>query len=128
MSERVVITGMGAVTPLGLGVEALWSGVLAGRSAVGPITRFDTSALATRIAAEVKDFDPGAHFDRKEARRMERFVQFALLAPARRWPMRVWRWALPRARGPGSSSAPASAAWASSSSRPRCWRPRGHAG
>lgn len=80
MSERVVITGMGAVTPLGLGVEALWSGVLAGRSAVGPITRFDASGLATRIAAEVKDFDPGAHFDRKEARRMERFVQFALLA------------------------------------------------
>lgn len=80
MSERIVVTGMGAVTPLGLGVEALWSGVLAGRSAVGPITRFDASALATRIAAEVRGFDPADHFDRKEARRMERFAQFAIVA------------------------------------------------
>ncbi len=80
MGERVVVTGMGAVTPLGLGVQALWAGVLGGRSAVGPITRFDASALATRIAAEVRDVDPSAHFDHKEARRMEPFVQYAVIA------------------------------------------------
>ena len=80
MSEPIVVTGMGAVTPLGMGVEALWAGVVAGRSAVGPITQFDASALATRIAAEVHGFDPADHFDRKEARRMERFAQFAVVA------------------------------------------------
>ncbi len=80
MAEPVVITGMGAVTPLGLGVRALWRGVVEGRSAVGPITRFDASGLATRIAAEVHDFDATAHFDRKDARRLEPFVQFATVA------------------------------------------------
>ncbi|HPL30910.1 MAG TPA: beta-ketoacyl synthase N-terminal-like domain-containing protein, partial [Anaerolineae bacterium] len=80
MFEPIVITGMGAVTPLGLGVQALWQGVLAGRSAVGPITRFDAAALATRIAAEVHDVDPLAHFDRKDARRLEPFVQYAVIA------------------------------------------------
>ncbi len=80
MRERVVVTGMGAVTPLGLGVQALWSGVIEGRSAVGPITQFDASALATRIAAEVKGLDASAYFDRKEARRMELFVQYAVIA------------------------------------------------
>ncbi|MDI7275176.1 MAG: beta-ketoacyl synthase N-terminal-like domain-containing protein, partial [Anaerolineae bacterium] len=80
MSVPVVITGMGAVTPLGIGIDALWSGVVNGRSAVGPITRFDTSALGTRIAAEVSGFDAEAYFGRKEARRMERFVQYAVHA------------------------------------------------
>ncbi len=82
MKECVVVTGMGAVTPLGLGIAPLWQGVIDGRSAVGPITHFDASALGTQIAAEVKgkDFDPEAHFPRKEARRMEPFVQFAVVA------------------------------------------------
>ncbi len=78
MVERVVVTGLGAVTPLGIGVPALWSGVVEGRSAVGPITHFDASALGTRIAAEVKDFDAEEHFGRREARRMEPFVQYAV--------------------------------------------------
>ena len=80
MKQRVVVTGMGAVTPLGLGVESLWQGVLAGRSAVGPITRFDASMLSTQIAAEVKGFDAESHFGRRDARRMEPFVQYALVA------------------------------------------------
>ena len=80
MGEPVVVTGMGAVTPLGIGIDALWSGVVSGRSAVGPITRFDASGLGTRIAAEVKGFDAEACFGRKEARRMEPFVQYAVHA------------------------------------------------
>ena len=80
MRTRVVITGIGAVTPLGIGIQPLWDGVAAGRSAVGPITRFDASSLGTRIAGEIKGFDPEAHFSRKEARRMEPFVQYALIA------------------------------------------------
>ncbi len=80
MGEPVVVTGMGAVTPLGIGIDALWSGVVNGRSAVGPITRFDASGLGTRIAAEIKGFDAEACFGRKEARRMEPFVQYAVHA------------------------------------------------
>ncbi len=80
MQEPIVVTGMGAVTPLGTGVAPLWDGIVAGHSAVGPITSFDASALSTQLAAEVRDFDPEAHFPRKEARRMERFVQFAVVA------------------------------------------------
>ncbi|MER3400167.1 MAG: beta-ketoacyl-[acyl-carrier-protein] synthase II [Thermoflexus sp.] len=77
---RVVVTGMGAITPLGNDVETFWQNVVAGRSGVGPITLFDASALKTRIAAEVKGFDPEAWFGRKEARRMDRYAQFALAA------------------------------------------------
>lgn len=78
MNRRVVVTGMGAVSPLGLGVDALWDGLIHGRSGVGPITRFDASAFSTRIAAEVKEFDPTDFMDRKDARRMDRFAQFAV--------------------------------------------------
>jgi 3-oxoacyl-[acyl-carrier-protein] synthase II len=80
MSHRVVITGMGAVSPLGLDVPTLWQGLLEGRSGVAPITLFDTRDHETRIAAEVKGFDPSDYMDRKEARRSDRFVQFAVAA------------------------------------------------
>lgn len=80
LHRRVVVTGMGAITPLGTGVEAFWRNLVAGRSGVGPLTRFDASAYSTRIAAEVKDFDPAAFIDRKEARRMDRFTQYAVAA------------------------------------------------
>jgi len=78
VKRRVVVTGMGAVTPLGLGVDAFWEGLVQGRSGVGPITQFDASAFSTRIAAEVKDFDPTDFMDKKDARRMDRFAQFAV--------------------------------------------------
>ena len=78
--RRVVITGIGAITPIGIGTEAYWAALLDGRSGVGLIDRFDCSEIATRIAAEVKGFEPEAYMDRKEARRMDRFTQFAIAA------------------------------------------------
>jgi 3-oxoacyl-[acyl-carrier-protein] synthase II len=80
MKRHVVVTGLGAVTPLGNDVATLWEGLLAGRSGVGPITLFDPSALEVRIAAEVKAFDPVALFGPREARRNDRFTLFALEA------------------------------------------------
>jgi 3-oxoacyl-[acyl-carrier-protein] synthase II len=79
-SQRIVVTGMGAVTPLGLDVASTWEGLVAGRSGVGPITQFDPSRVAARIAAEVKGFDSSSVLDRKEQRRNDRYVQFALVA------------------------------------------------
>ncbi len=77
MKHRVVVTGLGAVSPVGLNVRSTWQSLLAGRSGVDYITAFDTEAFDTKIAAEVTDFDPLDCMDRKEARRNDRFVQFA---------------------------------------------------
>ncbi len=71
---------MGAITPIGAGHEVFWKALLGGVSGAGPITHFDTSEYTTRIAAEIKDFDPEQYMERKEARRMDRFVQFAVAA------------------------------------------------
>lgn len=76
--KRVVVTGLGAITPLGLTLEETWRGLLAGRSGVGPITQFDASDLPTRIAGEIKGFDPREYIDFKEARRMSRCSQVAV--------------------------------------------------
>jgi 3-oxoacyl-[acyl-carrier-protein] synthase II len=78
--KRVVITGLGLVTPLGHDVPTTWEALVAGRSGVGPITHFDAGEYPARIAAEVKAFDPAALFGRREARRMDRFTQFAMVA------------------------------------------------
>jgi 3-oxoacyl-[acyl-carrier-protein] synthase II len=78
--RRVVVTGLGAITPLGNSSAAFWESLIAGRSGAGPITAFEPVRLATKIAAEVKDFDPDALFGRRDARRMDRFAQFALAA------------------------------------------------
>ncbi|MDD8026021.1 MAG: beta-ketoacyl-ACP synthase II [Acidobacteriota bacterium] len=78
--RRVVITGVGLVTPLGTGTRKSWDALLAGRSGVGPITRFDASRHAVRIAAEVRDFEPLDFIDRKEVRKMDLFIQFAMAA------------------------------------------------
>lgn len=80
MGERVVITGVGAVSPVGLTAEAAWTAVLAGRSGIGPITLFDCSAFPTRIAGEVHGFDPLVYLDRKECRRLDRFTHLAVAA------------------------------------------------
>src|ERR671939_757790 len=80
MERRVVITGMGAVSPLGLDVSALWQGVREARSGVGPITLCDTTGLESRIAGEVKGFDAQNYMDRKEVRRNDRFIHFAIAA------------------------------------------------
>ena len=79
-SGRVVVTGVGAVTPLGTGVDVFWPRVLAGESGIGPISLLDASDYTTRIAGEVKDFSPEDWLDRKEARRLDRFIQFAAAA------------------------------------------------
>jgi 3-oxoacyl-[acyl-carrier-protein] synthase II len=76
--RRVVVTGLGAVTPLGVGVAPTWEAALAGKSGAGPITRFDASEFSTRIAAEVKGFDPEAYIDRKEIKRMDPFIHLAM--------------------------------------------------
>ena len=80
MKKRVVITGLGAITPVGNTAEAFWQALLAGQSGIGKITRFDASEYDAQIAGEVKDFDPTAFIDKKEARRMDRFTQFAIAA------------------------------------------------
>jgi 3-oxoacyl-[acyl-carrier-protein] synthase II len=77
---RVVVTGLGAVSPLGIGIPALWDGLLAGRSGVRCVQHFDTDNLLVKIAAEVPDFDPKAFMDPKSVRRMDRFAQFAIAA------------------------------------------------
>jgi 3-oxoacyl-[acyl-carrier-protein] synthase II len=76
--RRVVITGLGAITPLGNDLESYWQGLIEGRSGVGPITLFDATQHTTQIAAEVKGFDPQNYMDRKDAKRMDRFAQFAV--------------------------------------------------
>ena len=78
MRRRVVVTGLGGVTPLGTGVQKTWDALLQGSSGIGTIEQFDPSAYPCRIAGEVKDFNPLAYMDRKEAKRMDRFAQFAL--------------------------------------------------
>jgi 3-oxoacyl-[acyl-carrier-protein] synthase II len=80
MKRRVVITGMGTITPVGLNVNEFWSSLVAGKGGVGRITRFDASAFSTQIAAEVKGFDPSSIIDRKELRRQDRFVHYAIAA------------------------------------------------
>lgn len=80
MRRRVVITGLGLVTPLGLGKEAFWEGLTLPRRVIGPITRFDATGYSTRIAAEIKDFDPTQFMERRDARRAARFIQFAIAA------------------------------------------------
>ncbi|MGA3058382.1 MAG: beta-ketoacyl-ACP synthase II [Candidatus Limnocylindrales bacterium] len=81
-ARRAVVTGLGAVTPIGNTARAYWENLLAGVSGVGPITQFDPVGLDVRIAAEVRDFDPGIAMDRKMARRMSRFIHLAMAAAA----------------------------------------------
>jgi 3-oxoacyl-[acyl-carrier-protein] synthase II len=92
VTPRVVVTGMGALTALGPDVASTWDGLVAGRSGIRTIEAFDPARVPSRIAAEVRDFDPSAVIDRKEMRRMDRYIQFALV---------VARQALDQARLPG---------------------------
>ena len=79
-NRRVVVTGLGAISPLGLDVEQTWQGAVAGRSGAGKITAFDATGSSVRIAAEINEFDPIAAFGRRRARHLDRVVQFALVA------------------------------------------------
>lgn len=80
VGRRVVVTGVGLVTPLGTGVEKTWSALCAGKSGIGPITRFDASEVGVNIAAEVKDFQVEDHIDKKVAKHLDLFVQYAVAA------------------------------------------------
>ncbi len=80
MSNRVVITGLGAITPVGIGKDEFWKNLLEGKNGIEKITRFDASEYGAQIAGEVKDFDPTAFIDKKEAKRMDRYAQFAVAA------------------------------------------------
>ncbi|MBE3592708.1 MAG: beta-ketoacyl-ACP synthase II [Thermoanaerobacter sp.] len=76
--NRVVVTGVGVITPLGNTVEKFWKSLINGESGIDTVTKFDVSEFPTKVAAEVKDFEPTLYIDKKEARRMDRFIQFAV--------------------------------------------------
>ena len=78
--KRVVVTGLGAITPLGNNVPSTWAALLEGVSGAGPITLFDASEFKTQFACQVKDFDPLKYFNAKEVRKLDRYTQFALAA------------------------------------------------
>ncbi len=80
MSRRVVVTGVGLVTSLGIGTDVTWQGLLAGVSGAGPITKFDCTAFSTRFAAEVKGFEPTAFIEKKDVKKMDLFIQYAIAA------------------------------------------------
>jgi 3-oxoacyl-[acyl-carrier-protein] synthase II len=80
LTRRVVVTGVGLLTPLGLGTESSWEAIRAAKSGIGPITQFDAAAFSCRIAGEVKGFDPANHIEKKEIKKMGRFIQFAIAA------------------------------------------------
>ena len=80
MSRRVVVTGVGLVSPVGMGAQANWDALCAGTSGIGPITRFDAAAFSTRFAGEVKNFDPLQFIEKKELKKMDIFIQFAVAA------------------------------------------------
>ena len=80
MTNRVVLTGVGVISPIGSGKDVFWEALLTGKNGIGRITRFDPADCASQIAGEVKDFDPTAFIDRKEAKRMDRYTQFAVAA------------------------------------------------
>jgi 3-oxoacyl-[acyl-carrier-protein] synthase II len=82
---RVVITGIGPVTPVGTGVDEFWTGLTSGRNGIGPIERFDASDLPVKLAGDVRDFEPSRWLDAKEIRRTDRFVQYAIAASALAW-------------------------------------------
>ncbi len=85
MKRRVVVTGVGLVTPLGIGTGPTWEALINGKSGVGPITRFDASGYASQIAAEVKNFDVEAWFEKKQAKNVDHFVQYAVAAAEMAW-------------------------------------------
>jgi 3-oxoacyl-[acyl-carrier-protein] synthase II len=79
-TKRVVVTGLGALTPIGSNVSAYWDGLVSGKSGGAPITYFDASKFKTQFACELKGYDPNDHFDRKEVRKMDKFTQYAMVA------------------------------------------------
>src|SRR5687768_285376 len=88
--RRVAVTGIGAVTPLGVGTEATWKSLVSGESGAGPVTRFDVAEFSTQIACEVKDFEPTDFMEQRDARRSDRFTQFAVASAVEAGEMAGW--------------------------------------
>jgi 3-oxoacyl-[acyl-carrier-protein] synthase II len=80
LERKVVVTGVGLLSPLGIGTDATWEAIRAGKSGIGPITQFDAAAFSCRIAGEVKGFDPASYIEKKEIKKMGRFIQFSIAA------------------------------------------------
>ncbi|PKL08539.1 MAG: beta-ketoacyl-[acyl-carrier-protein] synthase II [Spirochaetae bacterium HGW-Spirochaetae-7] len=83
--KKAVITGMGVISPIGNDIDTFWASIKAGKSGVGPITHFDPSGFDSKIAAEVKDFDPSLYMEKRDARKMAHFTQFAVAAAVQAW-------------------------------------------
>ncbi len=107
--RRVVVTGMGAVTPIGLNVEEYWMGIKEGKIGFGPITAFDTEEYKVKVAAEVKGFNAADYLDRKDAKRMELMPSMPLSHPRKLLPMPALIWKRKIRTGLAAASAPASA-------------------
>ena len=80
MSNRVVITGLGVVSPVGIGKDAFWDAMMTGKNGIDKITRFDATEYKAQVAGEVKDFEPADYMDKKESKRIDRYAQFAVAA------------------------------------------------
>ena len=89
--RRVVITGLGAISPVGIGAGETWTNIVAGKSGITRITRFDASAFASQVAGEVKNFDVTQYLSAKEARRMDIFIHYGMVAVSRRSRTVVWK-------------------------------------
>ena len=85
MERRVVITGLGAITPIGNNVEEFWKGIKEGKCGIDNITAFDTTDFKVKLAAEVKNYNPEEYFEKREAKRLDRFSQFAIIASREAW-------------------------------------------
>ena len=81
MTKRVVVTGLGIISPVGIGKDSFWKSLLEGKNGIGKITLFDAAEYSAQIAGEVTDFEPTDYLDRKDARHMDRYAQFAVVAP-----------------------------------------------
>ena len=122
MKRRVVVTGLGAITPLGNTVPEFWAGVKEGKVGIAPITKFDTTEYKVKLAAEVKDFVAKDRMDFKAARRMEAFSQYAVAAAKEAFNDAGIDWRKRTPSGPASSSAPVSEAcsrWSPATRRSR---------
>ena len=85
MERRVVITGLGAITPIGNTAEEFWNGIKEGKCGIDEITHFDTTDFKVKLAAEVKGYNPEDHFDRRTTKRMDKFSQYAIVAAREAW-------------------------------------------
>ena len=93
--RRVVVTGLGCISPVGNTVSEAWAQILAGKSGIGPITKFDASNFSCKIAGEVRGFDLESYISAKEARTMDTFIHYGIAAATRPWWTRVCPWAMP---------------------------------